>query len=328
MTEFKGEVYLHIACGNLLVIGVIGNTLIIVYFLIINLKKLERMSPYHFLITYLAVVDVFVSIGVPISYFNKEYWSSNEFLCKYSNTFLGMTLPTSSNWILVVISYERYRKMVSPFKAPIRKKILFVVLVALLVTCTGCYIPLMKIHLFTNNECLSYANILNSKTTITAYFVGSLFYDCLIPSILMVWFYFKISVNVKQFHDTNKTSDQNHELQNHTRKKVALKTLRTLIIMYILFVFPGRFFSASVILIMVKAPLFYSQHYIALVKAYNLMEISVYLNNMGNIFIYAWLIVGFRRFLKRVFTVGLLERQSNTVQKSRHSSETRETYVL
>ena len=321
--EIKEDVYLYIACSSLLTIGVIGNGLIIGYFVKINKKKLQKMTTYHFLLTYLAFVDIVVSIGVPLSYFNRENWWSNEFVCKYSNLFLGMTLPSYSVYILVMVSYERYRKMVYPFKTPIKKKILSIFLFFLIVAGIGFYFPLMNAHEMENNECLSLTTLLQSKIIITVYFVGGIFYDCLIPSAIMVWFYFKISANIKEFHNTSKTLDQNHkqtnakqDLQIYARKRVALKTLRTLIIMCILFITPGRIFSAAVMLIVVKAPSFYRQHYIAFSKAYNLMEISVYLNNMGNVFVYAWLIVGFRGFLKRAFIFALLKRKYSLTVKN------------
>jgi len=85
--------------------------------------------------------------------------------------------------------------------------------------------------------------------------------------------------------------------------------------MYMLFVFPGRFFIVSCILVNFYDPVYYMRHLNVFVIAAYFLEISTYTNNMGNVFIYTWLIVGFRRFLQIVFTFGLLERQSNQVIK-------------
>jgi len=291
-----------------LVIGTIGNGLIIVYFMKINEKKLQKMSSYNFLLTYLAFVDIIISIGSPIFHMNQTKWRSNELVCKYTKIFFDITLPTYSVWLLVTISYERYRKMVHPFKSPMRKKYLSVILALLMVVCTGFYVPVMESTSFMNNQCLHSNSIFDS---ISAYLIGGICVDCIVPSVLILWFYNKISVKVKSFHRISNELNQNEQqFDNYTRKKVALKTLRTLIILYVLFIYPGRFGFVSINIISFYDPLLYKRHANAFNIILNLMENSVYINNMGNVFIYAWLIVDFRRFLKKVFTFRIFERQN------------------
>jgi len=60
------------------------------------------------------------------------------------NVFLKQTLPTYSVWVLIIISYKRYRKLVFPFKVSVSKKTLSIVLVILLIVCTGFYVPYME----------------------------------------------------------------------------------------------------------------------------------------------------------------------------------------
>jgi len=314
MEERKWEMYSYIVYTHLLVIGAIGNSLIIAYFVKINATNLRKMTPYHFLLTYLAVIDLLVSIGYTLLYFHRDILDSNELLCKYSYNSLQMSLPSYSIWILVIISYERYCKMVFPLKQPIRKKILFAVLVFTMVVCVGLYVPMMERNRITNNKCHLFGN---SKITITAFYIGYICFDCLIPTVVMLWFHYKISVKFECLHDISKILDQNalQQLQNNKRKKAALKTLRTLIIMYVLFVFPGRLFMVIHVLISFNAKLLYQRHVKEFTITTKLMEISVYFNNIGNVFIYAWLIVGFRQFLKNLFTFGLL-KESNTAPET------------
>jgi len=328
MSENELEIYYFIGYVHLLVIGAIGNGFIVVYFVRINQKNLQRMTPYHFLLTSLAVIDISVSIGVPILYLNQNDWLSNKIVCKYVKQLLSMPFPSYSVWILVIISYERYRKMVYPFIAPLRKKILIVVLVFTLVMCIGCNVPMMESNDVIDNQCFSFTKILNSKTTIVAFYISSSCFDCLIPLAVILWFYYKISVKVKHFDNTSKRLDQNHQqqLQNYRRKRVALKTLRTLIIMYVAFVFPGRFYFLSFMFLYIYDSVSYLRHFDVFSTVSQFMQILVYLNNIGNVFIYAWLIVDFRQFLKKVFTFGLLEKR--TAQNPRLTGETRELYVL
>jgi len=300
----------------LFLIGSIGNGLIISYFLKINAKGFRKMIPYHFLLTYLAVVDFLVSIGNTLLYFTWKDLRLNKFNCKYTFILLKMSLPSYSIYILVMISYERYCKMVFPFKQPIRKKILLVVLLSIMVFCTGFYVPLMRSNRIINNKCYMFKTIVSSNTSITAYYISMVCLDCLIPSVVIVWLYYKISVTFECVHNNSNRPDQNQQLQNYKRKKAALKTLRALTIMYVLFVFPGRFFVLGHELIYTNANSFYQRHADAFILTARLMEISLYVNNIGNVFVYAWLIVGFRQLLKNILTFGLLNRQSNTIQNT------------
>ena len=108
------EIYI-VATIFLVVIGVIGNGLIIIYFVKINKKKLQEMTPYHFLLTILAVADFVTVLGISVMSLNWKNLQSNEFMCKYYSVFFKMALPSYSIWTLVMISYERYCKMVYPF---------------------------------------------------------------------------------------------------------------------------------------------------------------------------------------------------------------------
>jgi len=214
MPDNKLDIYSYIGYIHLLVIGAIGNALIIAYFVKTNSKNLQKTTTYHFLLTILAFADISVAIGVPILYFTRNNWSTNKIVCKYVNELLGVQFPSYSVWVLVLISYERYRKMVYPFKAPIKKKILIVVLVFTMAMCIGFNVPMMESKDIINNRCSSFTKVLNSQTSIIAFYISSICFDCLLPLIAMLWFYYKISVNITHFHHINKSLDETNITNN------------------------------------------------------------------------------------------------------------------
>ena len=218
--------------------------------------------------------------------------------------------------------------MVYPFNKTNRKKTLLLVLTLLMVVCTGFYLIRMESNEIINNICSSNTTILNSRNTVLGFFVALICFECLLPSAIMLWFYYKIAAKVKCFHNISKrlNQDQNqeHHLQNYQRKKVALKTLRILIIMYMLFVFPGRLFGFSCVFIFFDAPSVFRQS--VFIIAVYFMDIFLYLNNVCNVFVYTWHIVGFRRFLKKFLTFGLLEKRK--VQNPKHQSVINEAYTM
>ena len=99
---------------SIFIIGSIGNSLIIVYFVKRQKHGLKKMSSYHFLIIQLAIADLLVSICVPMFNYMAPP-NLNEFLCKIHHIVV-MGLSTVSCVILVVLSYERHRAIVYPFK--------------------------------------------------------------------------------------------------------------------------------------------------------------------------------------------------------------------
>ena len=99
------------------VIGLIGNLLIISHFVLKHRANLRKISGYSFLIIALAVVDILTcSILTFMTYFELKFvWKLGQFMCNYSHFIPVVALPNLSFWVLILVSFERYRSIVRPF---------------------------------------------------------------------------------------------------------------------------------------------------------------------------------------------------------------------
>ena len=104
----------------LLGIGSFWNILVIVYFIRINGKKLKKMSSYHFLVINLAIADLITTVASAIYYHYavQTSWELGEFGCVFMMSFVGYVCPLASTWILVLISYARYRSIIDTLSNP------------------------------------------------------------------------------------------------------------------------------------------------------------------------------------------------------------------
>ena len=105
--------------------GCIGNTLIIIYFANVNRRKLKKMSAYHFLLILLAIVDLNVCAA---SLFFESLYLFNSFLYNNNKTILNYfqrPLSATSIYILVIISFLRYKAITNPLEHQWNKKCYF-----------------------------------------------------------------------------------------------------------------------------------------------------------------------------------------------------------
>ena len=299
-------------------LGTIGNLLIIGYFMKINFAtSLKKMSVYHYLIIQLAIVDLVTSITTPltISAFHEPAWHLRDFWCTIGYPFSLAILPYTSCWILVLISYERYRTITRPFtKRGTKCKYSFVILMVIVVVMasvipfTRTKITITEKHNNYNNISIIGINRTNSsndnnnknyrcieekdKFTPTNYIFYALTrrsLDCFIPASLMYLFYRRIQNWMNQDANDLPLSDGSKR-----RNRVALKTLRNLIIVYIACVFPGRFAVVGIHIDDINRT--EGRHdYFDLV--HELSSLVSLLNNVANVFVYASIIKDFRAFL-------------------------------
>ena len=116
--------YSRLVCLLITLIGLFGNLFIIIYFIKINYGKLQRMSSYHFLLIQLAILDFLVSVFFPISLYIGTYQilEMDSLECLISK-FIYFILPLMFCWVLVLLSYERYRSLAHPFRPKVNKRI-------------------------------------------------------------------------------------------------------------------------------------------------------------------------------------------------------------
>ena len=126
--------------------------------------------------------------------------------------------------------------------------------------------------------------------------------DSFLPFAIMLLLYYKMK---KRFiAEENETSFSLSD-QSRQRNRRALRTIRGLIMLFTVTVIPVR------ILDMLFWGLFtygiLAQYAFVFVR---FMRLFCYLNNILNIFIYAKMIPGFRRFFLTVFTFGMYRRRN------------------
>ena len=106
----------------LLVIGIIGNIIIITYFIGKVYKfQIKLASSYHFMTTQVALVDccLYVCILIFLYAIRSFIKSANESAIPGH---IIMAISTASYLIMLLLSYERYRTIVNLFKVALQKK--------------------------------------------------------------------------------------------------------------------------------------------------------------------------------------------------------------
>ena len=132
-------------------------------------------------------------------------------------------------------------------------------------------------------------------------------------------FYLKISQRLSQDEHSSIAN-----LQSHSRNHKALKTIRNLIIIYAVCVFPARLFAIMrQIKGLFKEIPFESPFTVfnSLFKVANaIFNCFWYSNNVLNVLVYAKMIKGFRRFLCNLLTLGVVGRRKRSASSSSANS--------
>ena len=295
-------------------LGVLGNLLIIIYFIKINCvnnsKNLSKMSVYHYLIIQLAVFDLITSVATStaIMEFHGPTWRAGHLVCTIVIPLAIGLLPFVSCWILVLISFERYRSITQPFAQKGTKMKYSLILVFTIVFGIAILVPLMmKAKLITTSNLedpddsqLHCGDGMRNFDAIDYVIYGGFLriLDCFIPASLMYSFYRRIRVWIN-----SEVSHLPLTEESKKRNDVALRTLRNLIIVYIVTVFPGRL-VVSVLHLDDNFRDNVTTRYFNFV--HQLFSLISLLNNVVNVFVYAVIIKDFRRFLLTLFTFGRL----------------------
>ena len=267
-------------------IGSFGNLLIIIYFTKVDKKKFKSMSAYHFLLTLLAILDCSVCVlkivntALMLNYFNDRITGESNVGRVYR------CLTSASIYVLVIISYLRYRKITSPFRPAWSKKTYFILCFLNLLFCTGIWLFLILFPF-------------NGWQMIDPIVFG------VVPLIMLSFFYYKM-VKILNINRNNNSKIKSKEYSNcatvvndrrSERNMVALKTVKYLTVIYFLTVV----FVKVVVFSFVVQPSIrknFKSIYISYIDFFYLI------NNIANVFVYAKLMRGFCCFLQNVFTCG------------------------
>ena len=287
--------------------GGAGNLLIILYFLKTNIKSFKKMSSYHFLIINLAVADFLTCIGTSVffPFLVKGDVQAKRFACHYGVDFSAGVCPLTSCWILVWLSYSRYRSIVEPFKPGFskRKWACVCTLTWVLSQLVFLYLLFKRRFIEEHQFCIIDVNDLN----IFVQMLCLMAIDCVLPVSLMTYFYHQMKR--KLFEEERKNTFTLND-QSRRRNRIALRNIKNLNIVYAVFVIPGRFIDALVYITLwldLNDGFLFNElfkHYLSLI--YALSNTAVYLNNACNIIVYIKLVSGFRRFLADIFCCGFL----------------------
>ena len=232
------------------IVGILGNVTIIAYYIIKVYRNRTRRvsSAYHFLTVQLAVVDLCLCVCVPIARYVSAYIVNSDPLSMIP-THVNMSLSTASCWVLVMLSYERYRTIVNPFKRALKKSFICVICSMIWMTSALVYLPIHIVVSEAKRDLKCATAIYSAVLT-----VGTAF-DCIFSSIGIGFFYFRISSTLRNRNQivrdgfngvgssTSKISDSinnHHRCRDNKRNEYASKILLKLCIVYVCCVWPGR----------------------------------------------------------------------------------------
>ena len=283
---------------TLLLIGIIGNVIIIIYFIDKVYKyRTKKISSHHFMTIQLAVVDLCLCVGVLLtSVMDIDILKSKVENLTAIPAQIDMTLSTTSCLVLLLLSYERYRTIVNPFKMALRKRYISLVCLLIWLFSTVIYLPIYV------------SNLSELKSIFLFEFsmkIGAIILDCVFPTLGMGYFYFGIWKTLKESEKDHRGTRRRENKKN----KEASKTLRNLFIVYVCCVWPGRLVLTSISYVSHYHLDFFVENFVLFTVVRKSLVAWVYVNSIANVFIYAFLDKDFRHFVFRVLTLGCLKRQ-------------------
>ena len=187
----------------MLILGCLGNTLIIIFFTRTRSGNIMRRHPYTLFFVHLACADLFACIMTPTYYLPQDIshgrWFFGRFLCEYTIFVPTGVAMYASCWILFGVIYERYRSLVHPFRAKIRRKHIHVFCLGAWILSFVFHLPyFMATSLDKDPEtgvfvCVSSpSKLFTTNSSIVFYYTLRLVFQSFLPVLLMVYYYFQI----------------------------------------------------------------------------------------------------------------------------------------
>ena len=237
------------------------------------------MSTYHFLLLMLAIIDWLICVAETPEYLKGlEIISSTEVLY-----FLTTPLHLQSMFGLFFVSLLRYQSIVHPFQKKWTKKRYFILFLATLIVSYLTYLPnflssVKKFHII-----LSFfgKNVLYVDISISFVFM-----------VILIVLYFKMSKVLKE----------SQESRSKERNKKVLKTLRFLLCLFAVTLVFAKITILSLQESITKSHVLEMSRakFTALQFAESLLIEAIYLNNVGNFFIYLKMMPEFQRFIRNL----------------------------
>ena len=310
--------------------GCIANIIIIIYFLTRYVGKQSRkttpiplatsrdhttikivtrrrkMSSYHFLLILLAIADLFCCMILLVASY-QHMWQSNKWYCRLGSLIME-SCSLFSICSLVLLFYEKYRGIVYHRQEPLRKRKYLLMSIACFLFSWAVYIPEIFEVRLQDKACVLRKSYI--KTEFFALFSWYRFIDTLLPTALMSIFRWRISIYIHNV--TNNLSGNGGTLRRRTpsdiNRRAALRTINWLFGFYTLLIVPWRIvYTVSEYYVYFNND-FVQKHNKIIDLGKCVLILLLFMNNVVNIFVYLVLIPNFRRFVKKIFSCGMVRK--------------------
>lgn len=310
--------------SSLLVIGIFGNGIVIVAYG----ARFRRGTNYRFYVLCLAILDIGnCAIGIPwcLVYLLKPVTFTEDILCR-GGLFVSFFLSMIGSCCLVLIAFDRYRKICLPLKKQINhQNAKFSVLAILLISVLSTWftpflyevnrLPLSSSNV-TGYKCYLAKNPIANTIAKGYYFVLAFAFTVFSTTLTVLYYLImkKVHIHFEIFRPRSfkKGSDDEKISNQHTRK--TSRTFFLITAVYILTTLPhivaGLVFHFVEDLECTMGPMTHG--------VFNFFYWIVYVNNVANPFIYGFSDDRFRRILTQTLTLAFL-RTPKSLKKGKSS---------
>lgn len=284
--------------GLLLIAGVFGNALVILYFGF----RIRCRKNHHLFLLILGIADFLASLSNFMfewpGFIPSNSWRFGAIGCTYVWP-IGISINTTACYILVAMFYARYRSIVDPVNNRITKKKIIVSSLVILGGSLVIHVPLVVGMVYKNGYCyFDYIGVFRNNINYELYRVLAIFVvRFLIPAVVMSLLFYQIKKCL-----SNTAAQFKNEIVNKRNARVT-RTLLSLIIVFVVSVGLCQFltlFQAIVVFSNWKDGVWWKIEWY--MKLFHCLSAFYYLNYAVNFFIYACDMPKFRMFLSSCYS--------------------------
>lgn len=285
-------IYLVIG-GSFLYFGVMGNTVVIIYFGLVR----KCRQKYDLLLLILGVADLLASLSNImvdwVDFLPPFGWKFDGIMCKYILD-IGFSTNTFACYVLVLLFYVRYRCIANPINHGITKPRIIIASLVIFIVSILCCIPFMLTKVYKNGICYNEKTAIFGSEDLRNYYVYYLIIHPVgrffLPLIMMGYCCIQTGICLNS-SDNMIISDA-----VKTRNKRVFRTIVCLVLIF--FVSVGTFEVYWFILcinIIHSRQVHRDSIWIGFLASY-------YLNSSFNVLVYAGYMPHFRRFCYTLLT--------------------------